>query len=597
MTGSLMGFPQTSIGTVGNTDMGFVYEGYFGNLYGAASSPAGLRKWDAWPNGVELRARNTADIGTTNIYLGSTVCLRTNELVINSGASNSAMLTGFSLWDLSATSSFGIISASLAPSSNTRILASGDLCCFKDAIGAPIILCNTIVVSNELNQVGWGTKKNTRTTITEGRAVLGAVPDGSASEAWAIGTGSNSFSLYRVVAGSNILVGSSGWGPSFIDATWSNVTRVVGISIDQTDMCPIAGFETTDSVTNKAYLVKFNRTTGAVVWKVAVGTGVHYRSPDMPKNVIKNGRLYYLKNTNDTLYTINTITGAATTQTFSSYFLPVLNGHQMSEDVSTVSPGGVLTGSGSVMWYGDWSESATHPNYLGNYCLTLGNHSGSNMGWRYWPDGTPTPSPTYALAASSRKRAWTFVLDGHTFYVLDLGGQGTWVYDKSTGQWAQFITDGYAQWNFANGVMWGQRIVAGDMLTTDMWEMTPAALFDNGAHEITHVVTGGVITRSRVYHSVDSFVLACSPGYLQDGGAAASVTLSFSDDQGRTWTDMDTKTLTAADYGAETAWLSLGSFAAPGRIFKITDIGGFMRIDGADAGIDGFDPATADPGG
>ena len=38
-------------------------------------------------------------------------------------------------------------------------------------------------------------------------------------------------------------------------------------------------------------------------------------------------------------------------------------------------------------------------------------------------------------------------------------------------------------------------------------------------------------------------------------------------------------------------------FPNPGRIFKITDTGGFLRIDGADAGIDGFDAATADPGG
>ncbi len=264
----------------------------------------------------------------------------------------------------------------------------------------------------------------------------------------------------------------------------------------------------------------------------------------------------------------------------------MLHGHQSSEDITN-----------SIMWYGGWTEGVTHPNYVGNYCLTQGIHTGSHMGWRFWVNGVAPPTPVYAAPASSRKRAWSFVLDGHTCYVLDLGQQGTWIYDRDTSQWAQFITSGYAQWNFASGCMWGQRVVAGDLITTDVWEMQPGALFDNNATEIVHVVTGGLVTRNRVYHSVDSFSLACSVGQLQDQAGTATVLLSFSDDQGKTWTDMDTKTLTQGDFGGEIAWRSLGSFASPGRIFKITDSGGFLRIDGADAGIDSFDALTADPGG
>jgi hypothetical protein len=60
---------------------------------------------------------------------------------------------------------------------------------------------------------------------------------------------------------------------------------------------------------------------------------------------------------------------------------------------------------------------------------------------------------------------------------------------------------------------------------------------------------------------------------------------------------MDTLPIPEGNTTQEIAWLSLGSFAAPGRIFKVTDSGGFLRIEGADAGIDGFDPATADKGG
>jgi hypothetical protein len=136
--------------------------------------------------------------------------------------------------------------------------------------------------------------------------------------------------------------------------------------------------------------------------------------------------------------------------------------------------------------------------------------------------------------------------------------------------------------------MWGKRIVAGDQLTTDLWEMMPASsLFDNGATAVEHIVTGGIATRNRIYHSVESFTLAASVAYLMAPGTA-TVTLSFSDDQGVTWHDMDTITLTGAS-DQEIAWTSLGAFANPGRVFKITDSGAFLRIDGADASIDNFD--------
>ena len=199
--------------------------------------------------------------------------------------------------------------------------------------------------------------------------------------------------------------------------------------------------------------------------------------------------------------------------------------------------------SGSVIWYGGWTEVTTHPVYLGNYCLTQGIHSGTQMVWRFWPALDGFTAPSYGPPINSRKRAWSCELDGHTFYVMDIGAQGTFVYDTMTGQWAQFITRGYLNLTFSNGTMWGQRIVAGNLLTTDLWEMNPSALFDNGAAEITHVVTGGVATRSRIYHSVDSFRLACSMGQILDPNGA-TVTLSFSDDQGQPWVTMDTIALT-----------------------------------------------------
>lgn len=597
-TGVLMGYPQTTSLVVGNTDLGFVVDSRFGNCYGiAGSSLPGIRKWDAYPNGIELAARTLTSLGTIGLYFYNTITYNSQELVVSNGASNSGELFGYSLADLANTSHFGIISADLSNSGPTRILSPQQVVSFVDNHGRDVVVtCSgrngSFTGGKEINCIGWPGGSNTPSYCVENSAVIGAKADGSGTEAWAFGytTGTAGGHLYRIgiaLGGNGIVATVGAVLPAQVDATWTNITGFVGITVDQTDGNLIMGFYTTDSVTNQARLVKLNKTTAAVMWSTAVGgssSSITYSAVDMAKNVIKNGVLYYLNT--GVLYTLNTITGAATTQTLDTLGMDASFGHQMSEDIS-----------GSIFVYGTWSELGTHPAYFGKYCLTDGNHAGSHIGWRYWPSNTPTPPPTPPNPATSRKRAWSYTLDGHTFYVLDLGRQGTFLYDTITSQWCQFITTGYNNWNFANGCMWGQRIVAGDLLTTDMWEMDPSALFDNGATTIVHIVSGGVVTRNRIYHSVDVFSLACSSGQLQKQDGSATVQLSFSDDQGKTWTDMAAIALTQSDYSQEIAWRSLGSFASPGRIFKITDSGGFLRIDGADAGIDGFDAATADPGG
>ena len=187
----------------------------------------------------------------------------------------------------------------------------------------------------------------------------------------------------------------------------------------------------------------------------------------------------------------------------------------------------------------------------------------------------------------SINRAWSYVQDGHTFYVIDLGTQGTYAYDTSTQQWNELQTDG-TNWNMTNGVMWGQRVVAGDHVTGDVWELDPGAVTDaGGAYEIDHVVTGVVSLRGRTFVSCDAVRVAASAGVVADSGAVMN--LRFSDDDGQTWSDYYPITLTEGHTYQDLAWRSLGSFRSPGRIFEFSDSGGLIRIDGADAYLDGFD--------
>lgn len=213
------------------------------------------------------------------------------------------------------------------------------------------------------------------------------------------------------------------------------------------------------------------------------------------------------------------------------------------------------------------------------------------------PFNTAKDSRIYALVSyalglgsESRSRAWSFDLDGHTFYVLDLGDTGTFLYDMTTQQWCQFDTAGYTGWNLRNGVTFGpsSRVVGGDTLNGIVWELVPDEPLDEGFRTIEHIVTGGIAMRSRVYISVESVRLSGSIGGLESE-TPTTVTLAFSDDGGNTWSTDFPVTLTPGNFSGEVAWRSLGAFMAPGRVFRVTDSGGMLRIDGADIFIEDFD--------
>ena len=179
----------------------------------------------------------------------------------------------------------------------------------------------------------------------------------------------------------------------------------------------------------------------------------------------------------------------------------------------------------------------------------------------------------------SRQTAWTFAMDGHRFYVLPLGPEGDWAYDTTTQEWCQLQTQGFDGLNFTNGVMWQLRVVGGDSLYPYLYELDPTQNLDEGWREIEHVVTGGIPTRARSVIGVANFTLTASVG--DDVAIDNPISLAFSDDNGVSWSQEFDLPLT--DQGSQLLiWNSLGSFSAPGRVFRITDYAGPIRLDGAD---------------
>lgn len=181
---------------------------------------------------------------------------------------------------------------------------------------------------------------------------------------------------------------------------------------------------------------------------------------------------------------------------------------------------------------------------------------------------------------------WTFVLDGHRFWVVSLGPEGDWAYDMVTKQWCQLISQGFPGLNFTHGTMWQLRIFGGDALYTFLYELDPNQPDDEGWRAVQHIVTGGLQVRSPNMVGVANFRMTGSAGVLSD--ATTDVNLTFSDDNGNTWSPDFTIELAEGQLNIPLVWDALGSFAAPGRIFRVIDSGGMVSLYGADVALNNY---------
>ena len=570
------------------------------SMWTQATPSGGISQFTGYVSGDLSLAKTTAGMGisATGSWSGAAFCFTYNGMLVfpaGNGA-NSCQLLEVIAGNLSLFDTFGVVGSNANPSTNARLLTPGNIKPARWGKTDYVVCTSAALNLGEIDVLpipAMTTNTNIGTLSETGvYACLSRGPIGTTNGVvYALGRGgtNGAMGLYAVSVPLMSLTRLGGISPAQIDSTWTHVTSARGMAYDETDGNVIIAVATTDSVTNTSYIVKLNVTNAAVMWTIPIVWTDDGMDAALGNASIKNGTLYlfgaYQSSPAGTfLWTINTIAGTASSTLISDMDI---GGSQASEDTNN-----------SVVIYGTWSEVNTHPTYIGTYMGTEGNHS--YTGWmRYFitaPGPIPAPQPySTGPPVVSVNRAWSYVLDGHTFYVLDLGAQGTFVYDIITQQWSNFATGALAtnggvqpQWNFQNGCMWGTRIMACDLSLPKLWEMTPASVLDNDTTSIGHLVTGGISSRSREYISCDAVRLAASFGQIESV-TAINFNLRFSDDQEQTWSDYFTVVLTPDAFDDEIAWRSLGSFMAPGRIFELSDTGGLIRIDGCDAFLNGFD--------
>ncbi len=215
-------------------------------------------------------------------------------------------------------------------------------------------------------------------------------------------------------------------------------------------------------------------------------------------------------------------------------------------------------------------------------------------------DGGAQPSRTSQAAAlvvynegareNNLLRAWSYVMDGNTFYVLHLGELGTYVCNITQGnQWSRWYTQGMDNWNAELGIMWQGRVVAGDNQNAVLWVVDPEAENDeDDAKAIVRTATVNIPARGRKTVSVGMFSINAATGFPSEDGA--TLTLRFSDDNGNSWFSMESITWEAGSFDQNLQFGSMGTFGQPGRIIEITDVGGSMRLSDVDGEFSGGDP-------
>lgn len=191
-------------------------------------------------------------------------------------------------------------------------------------------------------------------------------------------------------------------------------------------------------------------------------------------------------------------------------------------------------------------------------------------------------------------RAWTFSLDNHDFYVLRLGNTETLLYDRYAEQWYVWGSGNSDLWkaftgqNWQGGYKWageGSNVLVGDDGNGSLYFLDPSRFYDDDSvfgeetpREFMREITGQVGIRGVDSVPCYGVQLIGSVGEMTQSGLTA-VTLYTSDDQGHTWDEHGTLTIDNGAYDARAEWWSLGSFNAPGRLFRVRDFGALSRID------------------
>lgn len=167
-------------------------------------------------------------------------------------------------------------------------------------------------------------------------------------------------------------------------------------------------------------------------------------------------------------------------------------------------------------------------------------------------------------------RGYAYTREGHLFYMLQ-APEGCFSFDVVTQSWAERNTYQEDTWNWCNPVSFAGKILVGSTTSNVIAELDPEVYDDLGDTQRMEWTYQPVYAEaSRVFFDRIEIVCEVGVGLTSGQGSDPLMMLSFSDNGGKTWTNLPSRSLGAiGEYSARVHWESLGSCAsAHGRVFR-----------------------------
>lgn len=188
----------------------------------------------------------------------------------------------------------------------------------------------------------------------------------------------------------------------------------------------------------------------------------------------------------------------------------------------------------------------------GNEAQAISTHTVSNM--------------LRQCADLSACTAFGAVLEGHAFYVLNIAGVGTQVYDAETKEWAAWGSYGKAVFRGRCAATHDAVVLVGDDTTDSIYSLTYGAYYDATTDAIERVAslfiphTGDPIRMESI-----TLYGARGVGLATGQGSDPLVELRYSRDEGRTWSPWKAASLgVTGAYRKPPRWRGFRQMNAPG---------------------------------
>lgn len=197
----------------------------------------------------------------------------------------------------------------------------------------------------------------------------------------------------------------------------------------------------------------------------------------------------------------------------------------------------------------------------------------------YRAAGVPRRISTHGIEGRLRRCAtpsaisgWSASFDGHSFYGLNIPGEGSFAYDISTARWSEFASHGQATFRGRCSATTGGVIYFGDAEAGVVWSLDPESLTDD-VDPIERVVSVFVPVQG-VAARCDNILFVGSRGVGLEDNSNPQIQARWSDDGGRTWSNWRAQSLgLVGQYHKKAIWRRLGRMGSPGRAFefRVTD--------------------------